>query len=275
MLTIQPNFSQRIHSGQAFGSQSAIILVPKENNIPSIEDKKLMAKSSRRYEDEFERDIVDVDYEEVFGDENPAETTALAVIPKENQKDTHHDTDLNDIKNNINATMDNLKDVQKELPAGAQKIMNGFFTVGAAAVSGISVKYGFNETNKILGKLFNKPSMKKFGENFVKPFKALWKGIKTFFKDEYKNFKTTDLFKNMKKSFENFKKTSFGKKLVKLYEKFVKSGPVQETKDFINKVRDVKPSQVKEATGDVLGLATGVSTGIAANLEPEKVKESI
>lgn len=274
MLTIQPNFSQRIHSGQAFGSQSAIILVQKESIMPSVEDKKTMAKSSRRYEDEFEREIVDVDYEEVFDEENPAGTTALAVIPKEDQKEDH-DTNLNDIKNNINATMDNLKDVQKELPAGAQKLMNGFFTVGAAAVSGISVKYGFNETNKILGKLFNKPSMKKFGENFVKPFKALWKGVKTFFKDEYKNFKTTDLFKNMKKSFENFKKTGFGKKLVKLYEKFVKSGPVQETKDFINKVRDVKPAQVKEATGDVLGLATGVSTGIAANLEPEKVKESI
>ncbi len=274
MLTVQPNFSQRIHSGQAFGSQSAIILVPKESNMPSVEDKKTLAKSSRRYEDEFEREIVDVDYEEVFDEENPAGTTALAVIPKKDPKD-EYDTNLNDIKNNINATMDNLKDVQKELPAGAQKLMNGFFTVGAAAVSGISVKYGFNETNKILGKLFNKPSMKKFGENFVKPFKALWKGIKTFFKDEYKNFKTTDLFKNMKKSFENFKKTGFGKKLVKLYEKFVKSGPVQETKDFINKVRDVKPAQVKEATGDVLGLATGVSTGIAANLEPEKVKESI
>lgn len=40
MLTVQPNFSQRIHSGQAFGSQSAIILVPKESNMPSVEDKK-------------------------------------------------------------------------------------------------------------------------------------------------------------------------------------------------------------------------------------------
>ena len=89
MLTVQPNFSQRIHSGQAFGSQSAIILVPKESNMPSVEDKKALAKSSRRYEDEFEREIVDVDYEEVFDEENPAGTTALAVIPKKDPKDEY------------------------------------------------------------------------------------------------------------------------------------------------------------------------------------------
>ena len=197
-----------------------------------------------------------------------------AVVDRE-ERVNKNDEDLNDIKNNINATMNNLKDVQKELPAGAQKAMNGLFTLGAAAVSGISVKYGFTETNKILGKLFKKPAMKKFGENFVKPFKAGWKAVKGFFKTQYKKFKTTGMYDTITKSFEKFKTTKFGKKLVNMYEKFSKSKPVQETKVFIAKVRDIKPDKVQEATGDILGVATGISAGVAANLEPDKVKETI
>ena len=277
MLTIQPNFSKRIHSSQAFGNQTAVMIIPKTEVLP--EDNYIdyeIIGPSRGNRDEFEREVVDAEFEEITDEDAPKNTTALAVREQNTPvKNNAQEDNLNDIKNNINATMDNLKEVQKELPPAAQKVMGGLFTLGAAAVSGISVKYGFTETNKLLGKLFQKPSMKKFGENFVKPFKAAWKGVKTFFKDQYSKFKTTDLFKNMKKSFENFKKTKFGKKVVNLYERFVKSKPVQETKEFVDKVRGVKSEQVTNAAGDVLGVATGVSTGVAATIEPDKVKDTI
>ena len=276
MLTIQPNFSKRIQSSQPFGSQTAVMIIPRKEAMPSEIDMDYeIIGPSRKNSDEFEREVVDAEFEEITDEDAPQKTTALAIRKKDAPGNSDKEEDLNDIKDNINATMDNLKEVQNELPPAAQKAMGGLFTLGAAAVSGISVKYGFTETNKLLGKLFQKPSMKKFGENFVKPFKAAWKGVKTFFKDQYSKFKTTDLFKNMKKSFENFKKTKFGKKVVNLYERFVKSKPVQETKEFVDKVRGVKSEQVTNAAGDVLGVATGVSTGVAATIEPDKVKDTI
>lgn len=277
MLTIQPNFSKRIHSSQAFGNQTAVMIIPKTEVLPEENyiDYDVIGPS-RRNRDEFEREVVDAEFEEITDEDAPQKTTALTVREKDAPvKNNAKEDDLNEIKDNINATMDNLKEVQKELPPAAQKAMGGLFTLGAAAVSGISVKYGFSETNKILGKLFKKPSMKKFGENFVKPFKTAWKGIKSFVKDQYKNFKNTEFFKGMKKSFEKFKKTNFGKKLVKLYEKIAKSKPVEETKEFVEKVRGVKSEQVTNAAGDVLGVATGVSTGVVAAIEPDKVKDAI
>lgn len=280
MLTIQPNFSQRSHSAQSFGHKGELVVSDKKPRIYYIEDKH---RPSERILFADEYDVVDADFEEITDEydgpkdivpvKNDNKQTSVAL--RRNSEKDDKTSDLDEIKENITSTMDNLKEVQKELPPAAQKAMNGFFTLGAAAVSGISVKYGFTETNKILGKLFKKPSMQKFKTNFVKPFKTAWKAVKGFVTKQYKNFKASKLFANMGKQMEKFKATKFGKKLTGLYDRIAKSKTVQESKTFFNKVRDIKPEQVKNATGDVLGVATGVSTAVAANLDPEKVKETI
>lgn len=269
MLTIQPNFSQRMRSAQSFGQKGELVISDKKPRIYYVEDKHIVSDRRSPFADDY--DVVDADFEEITDDDS--KSTAIVLSSKSENHDKSND--LDEIKNNINSTMDNLKEVQKELPPVAQKAMNGFFTLGAAAVSGISVKYGFTETNKILGKLFKKPAMEKFKTNFVKPFKAAWKAVRGFVVKQYKNFKGSKMYANIGKQMENFKATKFGKKLVSLYDKIAKSKTVQETKTFFNKVRDVKPEQMKNATGDVLGVATGVSTAVAANLDPDKVKEAI
>lgn len=281
MLTIQPNFSQRLHSAQSFGQKGELVVSEKKPKIIYIEDRHSVNDRRGPFMDEY--DVVDADFEEITDEYNGSKNIVqvkndnkqTAVVLSKNPEKEETVDSLDEIKENINSTMDNLKEVQKELPPAAQKAMNGFFTLGAAAVSGISVKYGFTETNKILGKLFKKPAMEKFKKNFIKPFKAAWKAVKGFAVKQYKNFKASKLFANMGKQMEKFKATKFGKKLTGLYDKIAKSKTVQETKTFFNKIREVKPEQMKNATGDVLGVATGVSTAVAANLDPDKVKEAI
>lgn len=280
MLTIQPNFSQRSHSAQSFGHKGELVVSDKKPRIYYIEDNHRLSEKIP-FADEY--DVVDADFEEITDEyDGPKDIVPVkndnkkaAVVLSRNAEKEDSINDLDEIKENITSTMDNLKEVQKELPPAAQKAMNGFFTLGAAAVSGISVKYGFTETNKILGKLFKKPSMQKFKTNFVKPFKTAWKAVKGFVAKHYDNFLGSKFYFKMVKSLEKFRNTKLGKKIVSIYDKIAKSKTVQETKTFINKVRDVKPEQVKNATGDVLGVATGVSTAVAANLDPEKVKETI
>ena len=116
MLTIQPNFSKRIHSFQAFGNQTAVMIIPKTEVLP--EDNYIdyeIIGPSRGNRDEFEREVVDAEFEEITDEDAPKNTTALAVREQNTPvKNNAQEDNLNDIKDNINATMDNLKEVQKE-----------------------------------------------------------------------------------------------------------------------------------------------------------------
>lgn len=213
-----------------------------------------------------------------FGHSNPVKdldddyNNYPAAIYDEPEDDyvTEKENDLESVKNDINQAMADLKDVQNDLPPAAKRIMGGLFTLGAAAVAGISTKFGFSETSKVFNNLAHKPSVKNFSGNVKNSISGIGKAIKNWFIALKETRVGKYIVQKSATMADKFMATAVGKKLVKGYDYIADSKFVKTVKGWFAKAKDIKGQQVVDRTGDVLGTATGVSTAAVGVIDPEK-----
>lgn len=183
------------------------------------------------------------------------------------------DNDLAAVKDEISEAMDNLKELQEELPPVAKKVMGGLFTLGAAAVAGISTKFGVSETSKMVKGISKKESVKAATANLKSSVGKVTDAVGNFFD----TVKKSDLYKNISAKIstlvDKFEKTKFGQKTVELFNKVAKSSFVKKIKDLFASTKNIKTDKVVDRTGDVLGAATGISTAAVSIINPEQKEE--
>ncbi len=233
MLTIQPNFSQRLHSQTSFRSGYGTAEL---DNIEAMADRVELNQSRN----------------------------LPAPIKKESKKDT-----LENLQEDLNDAVTGLKKLEDKVPESGKKILGGLALIGSGAVVGISTKFGWSETGKVLNKVAKSEAVQKFAKNI----KTLGKKIG----EKFEKVKDTKMYKSVAKKFaewsDKFAKTKFGGKVCDLFKKFNDSKPVIAVKSFFGKTKNVKAGQVADTTGDVVAVATGVSTTAAGALGDNKNSE--
>lgn len=244
MLTIQPNFSQhRIQARPSFGSDDDAATYT-DNPYGYSDD--LLTDGFVREEG---NDVAD------FDDDY-------------NQKKS----DLIDVRDGINATMENIKELEKEvqLPDWLKGGIGIMFTLGAAAVTGISTKFGFSKTSEYLGDLSRKPAIKKASGNIKESMGKLGKAVGRCI-DTVKDSKIyKSIAGKVNKFTERFGKTSLGKKVKAFSDRMAKNPIVVKIKNFFAGAKKVDGAKIVDRTGDVLGTATGVSTAAVGVVNPEQ-----
>lgn len=243
MLTIQSNFSKPVRSATTFG------LSDSNRNYSEIED-------------------LDNDYLSTGLDNEPENDEFVS------RDDNHPDKDetLADFKENVNQAVNDLKDIEQELPLppAAKKVLGGLCTLGAAAVTGISMKFGVSESGRVLGKLSQKQSVKAVKSSVSGSLSKLGKAIKNCFNTIKNTSFVKTISSKVSKAADKFKATGFGKKITKFFDKLTDNKFANKVKGLFKSVKKVDGKNVVDRTGDVLGTATGVSTAAVGFIEPDK-----
>lgn len=212
MLTIQPNFSQRLH-----------------------------------YQPSFRSEYDDTDYEshEEFSSENK---------------------DLSVLRDDLTDAMEGIKKYEEKIPSKLKNVAGALCLVGSGAVVGISTKFGWHETSKVLKKIADNPSVKKFQQNI--------KNIGKKISESFTKFKKTDFYKDIAKKFSewgnSFAETKYGKKICNTFKKINESKPVVTIKSLFKKAKNVKAGQIADTTGDIVSVSTGVSTAAVGAISDKK-----
>lgn len=208
-----------------------------------------------------------------FGNKKPVDYDDFDETDLELQEDSfvsQKDNDLSAVKDEITGAMSNLKEIQEELPPAAKKAMSGLFTLGAAAVAGISTKFGVSETSKLVKGISQKDSVKAATKNLKTSVGKLGKAIAGLFE----TVKKSDLYQKVSTKaselFEKFAATPFGKKAIELFNNVADSKFVKKVKDIFALTKKVNGDKVVDRTGDVLGAATGISTAAVGIINPEQ-----
>lgn len=242
MLTIQPNFTKSMHSVTSFGHTNPNYT----DDLDDAYETDLLSEDAEN--DEF------VSREDSVNDDEPSEKEKT----------------LAGMRNDINETMSNIKDIEQELPPALRKGIGWMFTLGAAAVAGISTKFGVSETSKAIGKLSKKESVKAATSNLKGSLTKLGKSIGKCF-DAIKNTKVVkSLSDKFGKAVEKFNKTKFGKKISAFFEKLTNNKFANKIKGIFGAAKKVDGKKVVDRTGDVIGAATGVSTAAVGIVDPEQ-----
>lgn len=237
MLTIQPNFTQRLHSQPVF-----------KNKYDYAEDIDFTETEEIGGTDE-------------FTNSNPRNLPVLA-------SQVSVDEDLSLLKDDINDAMSGLQKVSDKMPKPVKSGIDALCLLGGGAVVGISTSFGWKEGGKVLKKVAQNPAVKKFGKNLSK----LSENISA----KFNKFKDTGFYKGIANKFsewgQKFAKTKFGGKVCDFFNAINDSKPVKAVKSLFAKAKTVKAGQVADTTGDVVAVSTGVSTVAAGALSDDKKK---
>jgi len=181
------------------------------------------------------------------------------------------DEDLTLLKDDITDLMDGVSKHKDKIPPKLKNVAGALCLVGSGAVMGVGTKLGWNETGKLLKKVFENPKFIKCKENMKNFGKKIseW-GAK---------FKNTDIYKNSAKKLnelgDRFKKTPVGAKVCEFFKKIANSEPVIMLKSLFGKAKNVKSGQIADTTGDLVALSTGVSTTVVGAMpDKKKAKEN-
>lgn len=245
MLTIQPNFSQRLHSQPLFKG---------------------------KYDDA--EDVLFVDDVEDMGDiaeftnSNPRNLPVLASTYAVDEDKPSSDEDLKGLSEDINDAIKGVKKLEDKIPDGGKKVINGLCLLGSGAVVTIGTKLGWSESGKLLTKIFKNPAVVKCKENLGKFGKKIAKS--------FASLKESAIYKSTAKKFgewgESFAKTKFGGKVCDFFRQMNESKPVVALKSLFKKTKNLKAGQISDTTGDIVSVSTGVSTAVAGSITDDKKK---
>lgn len=231
MLTIQPNFSQRLHSQTSFRSGYS---------AAQLDNIEVMA------------DTVQIN-----------QTKNLSAA---NKKDSKKDT-LENLHEDLNDAVTGLKKLEeKVVPESGKKILSGLALIGSSAVVAISTKFGWSETGKIVNKVIKNEAVQKFCKNIKTLGQKTAEKLSKI--KESKIYKS--VAKKISEWGSEFAKTKFGGKVCDFFKKINDSKFVTSVKSFFGKAKNVKAGTVADTTGDVVAAATGVSTTAAGALADNK-----